>query len=84
MRAPASHQRLGQAACSSTGVNALRPGRMTAQERLAEIAEILAAGLSRLKARQSSALSADFRESSLDCAADQSGPANILTDGDKA
>jgi len=54
---------------------------MTAAERLSEVAQILAAGLSRLKARQSSALPADFGESSLDCAAEQSGPANVLKDG---
>ena len=52
-----------------------------AQDRLSEVAEILVAGLSRLKARQSSSLSADFGESLLDCAAAQSGPANVLTDG---
>jgi hypothetical protein len=55
---------------------------MTARERLTEIAEILATGLTRLKARQSSALSADFGESSLDCAAHQSGHPNVLKDGD--
>jgi hypothetical protein len=54
---------------------------MTADERLAEIAEILAVGLSRLKARQSSSLSADFGESSLDCPGQQSGHANVLKDG---
>ena len=64
-----------------TGANALRADTMTAAERLSEVAQILAAGLSRLKARQSSALPADFGESSLDCAAEQSGPANVLKDG---
>ena len=39
---------------------------MSAAERLAEIAEILAAGLIRLRARQSSHLSPDCGESSLD------------------
>ena len=57
--------------------------QLTAAERLDEIAEILAAGLSRLKERQSSALPADRGDSSLDCAADQSGHANVLTDGGK-
>jgi len=56
--------------------------RVGANEHLDEVAEILARGLSRLKARQSSRLTADFGESSLDCAAHQSGPANVLTDGD--
>ena len=54
---------------------------MTAEERLDEVAEILAAGLSRLIARQSSPLSADSGESSLDCAGDQSGHANVLKGG---
>jgi hypothetical protein len=51
---------------------------MTADQRFSEIAEILAAGLTRLRARQSSQISADFGESSLDCAAHQSGHANVL------
>jgi hypothetical protein len=51
---------------------------MSADERLDEVAEILAAGLSRLVARQSSRLSADVGESSLDCPADQSGHPNAL------
>jgi len=59
-------------------MNALNPEQMTATARLAEIAQILAAGLTRLRARQSSALPADFGESSLHCAAAQSGHANIL------
>lgn len=45
-----------------------------ANERLVEIAEILVAGLIRLRARQSSALSADLGESSLDFTRQQSGP----------
>ena len=57
--------------------------RSPANERLNEIAEILAAGLKRLKARQSSAQSADFGESSLDCPGEQSGPANVLQGGGK-
>ena len=61
--------------------NALNPDLMTAAERLDEVAEILAAGLMRLRARQSSPLSADFGESSLDCAGHQSGHANVLKDG---
>lgn|GEM_PF-3445753 len=55
--------------------------RMTADERLDEVAEILAAGLMRLMSRQSSPLSADSGESSLDCPADQSGHANVLKGG---
>ena len=56
--------------------NPIPPCRMTAAERLAEIAEILAAGLMRLRARQSSHLSADCGESSLDCPGHQSGHAD--------
>jgi hypothetical protein len=52
--------------------------RTETEERLAEIAEILAAGLMRLKARKSSGLSTDAGESSLDCHAHQSGHANAL------
>ena len=65
-------------------MNALKPDMMTAAERLDEIAGLLAAGLTRLKSRQSSAQSADFGEGSLDCAGDQSGHANVLTDGEAA
>jgi hypothetical protein len=45
-----------------------------ARERLQEIAEILAAGLMRLRARKSSGLSTDLGESSLHFTAQQSGP----------
>lgn len=50
---------------------------MTAEERLDEIAEILAAGLIRLRARKSSSISRDRGESSLDCLAHQSGHASV-------
>ena len=60
---------------------ALKPEHMTAAERLDEVAEILAAGLQRLRAGQSSALPADSGDSSLDCAAGQSGHANALNNG---
>jgi len=53
--------------------NALHPDRMTQPERLDEVADILAAGLIRLKARKSSRLSADLGESRLDFTAPQSG-----------
>jgi hypothetical protein len=59
-------------------MNALKPEHMTAAERLDQIAAILATGLQRLHAQQSSALPADFGESSLHCAAPQSGHANVL------
>ena len=62
--------------------NGIDPARLSPAERLAEIAEILAAGLIRLKARKSSHLSADCGESSLDCAAHRSSHADALkTDG---
>lgn len=51
--------------------NALDPDRMTADERLREIGEILAAGLLRLRARRA-AEGGDRRESSLDFSARQS------------
>src|SRR5436305_1100631 len=63
------------------GANALRAAEMTPAERLGEIAEILAAGLTRLRARQSSALCANCGEGFLDCPAQQSGHANVLRDG---
>jgi hypothetical protein len=51
------------------------PDDLSAAERLDEIAGILAAGLMRLRARQSSHLSRHDGESSLDCSATQSGHA---------
>jgi hypothetical protein len=47
-----------------------------ASERIAEIGEILTLGLVRLRARQSSEVSADSGESSLACVAHQSGHRN--------
>jgi hypothetical protein len=58
-----------------TGPNPLHPDRMTPAERHDEIAEILATGLMRLRARKSSPLSRDPGESSLDSSADQRGHA---------
>jgi hypothetical protein len=52
----------------------LRDGSI--EDRHAEIAEILAAGLMRLRARKSSELAADRGECLLDCAARQSGHAD--------
>jgi hypothetical protein len=59
-------------------MNPLSPDRMTAAERLDELAATLAAGLIRLKARQSRQVSGHRGESSLDFTANQSGhePAN--------
>lgn len=64
-------------------MNALKSDLMTAAERLDEVGEVLAAGLQRLLARQSSAQTADFRERSLDCVAVQSGHAEALKGGGK-
>lgn len=47
-----------------------------ARDRIAEIGEILALGLVRLRARQSTELSAAGGESSLDCVGTQSGHGN--------
>ena len=46
--------------------NALNPNDMTATERLEEIAAILAAGILRLKARESARTAGDPRDLSLD------------------
>jgi len=48
---------------------------MTSAERLAEIADLLAAGFMPLRARKSSALSSDTGESCLDFSPDQRGHA---------
>ena len=53
--------------------NPLHPGPMTAAERLDEIADILAAGLIRLRARKSTPLSRDCGEICLDFSPDQRG-----------
>jgi hypothetical protein len=55
--------------------NSLSPDKMSAGERLAEIALILALGLRRLRARQSSRVSAASENSFVDFAANQSGGA---------
>lgn len=60
---------------SHCGANALSPARMSARERLDEIAAILALGLVRLRARKSSRLSRVSENSSLDFNAYQSGGA---------
>ncbi|MCO5146335.1 MAG: hypothetical protein M9895_09180 [Aquamicrobium sp.] len=50
----------------SSAPNPLSPARMNADERLAELGAILAAGLRRILAEQSSSLSAVGRDSSFD------------------
>ncbi len=61
-------------------MSVIRPDLMSPAERLAEIVEILAAGVVRLRARQSSSLLPPPGESSLDYAGDQSGHANSKTE----
>ena len=60
---------------TTAGANALSPNRMTARERLDEVASITALGLVRLRARQSSSIAAVPENSSLDFNAYQSGGA---------
>ena len=62
----------------SNYANALRSDSMSVEERIAEIGQILAQGLMRLRARQSSELSRQNGESSLDFIAHQSGHRNHL------
>lgn len=53
----------------------LHPNRMSPAERLAELGRLLAAGLIRMKARQSSPLSADRAETFVDLSGPKSGHA---------
>lgn len=57
--------------------NGIDPGCLSAAERLDEIADILAAGLIRLRARKSSQISAHHGESSLDFSPDQRGHVSV-------
>jgi hypothetical protein len=57
------------------GRNPLHPDRMSAAERRVALCAILAVGLVRLRLRQSSELSAEPENGSLDYARDQSGHA---------
>jgi len=61
---------------SHTGPSPVFPDRLTPSERLAELGEILAAGLMRLHARKSTPLSADRGDSSVDFLPDRSGHAD--------
>jgi hypothetical protein len=65
-------------------MNALKPDQISTDERISEIAEILAFGLTRLRARQSTSVSRHLGESALDCVGVQSGPADDLkSQGDR-
>jgi len=57
-------------------MNSVHPDRLTVPERLAELGQILALGLMRLRARKSSRLSADRGDSSVDFLPDRSGYAD--------
>ncbi len=61
-------------------INALNPDRMTAPERLDEVAEILAAGVMRLRKRNLDSNSNDLRDISLDFNANQSVHGQTLND----
>jgi hypothetical protein len=63
--------------------NPLHPDQMTANERIAELAAILAAGFIRLNKAKSSPILPLFGESSLDFDAHQSGVAETK-DGDRS
>jgi hypothetical protein len=64
-------------------MNPLHPDMLGPAERIDEIAEILAAGLMRLRSRKSSPLSAVGGDSLLDCAAHPSGHAEPEISGDR-
>ena len=64
-------------------MNALKPEHMTPDERLDELAMILAVGLMRLQARQSSHLSAVPGDSYLDLMPNQSGHVSVKTKTEK-
>ena len=64
-------------------MNALKPEHMTPDERLNELAAILAVGLIRLQARQSSHLSAVPGDSYLDLMPNQSGHVPVIIKTEK-
>jgi hypothetical protein len=64
-------------------MNALKPEHMTPDERLDELAAILATGLMRLQARQSSHLSSVPGDSYLDLVLTQSGHVSVQTQTEK-
>jgi len=61
--------------------NPLDPNRLTPAERLTELGRLLATGLIRMKPRQSSHLSADRGESSVDLSGHKSGHATRNSEG---
>ena len=63
----------------TVGPNPLRPELLSTNERLSDLAEILALGLMRLRARKSSQLSAETGESSLHFMPAESGHTPMLS-----
>ena len=61
--------------------NALDPNRLSPTERLAELGHVLAAGLIRMRTRQSSPLSAGQGESPVDLSPAKSGHVTRNSDG---
>lgn len=59
--------------------NAIHPARMSGTERLSEMTAILARGLVRLRARQSSELSGTGGDSFVDFPPDQRGHGHVAT-----
>ena len=77
-RGPAGWLLLGiRSPKAEPSMNPLSPSRMSAAERLDEIADLLAAGVIRLSDGKSSQISADRGESSLDFSPRQSGHAVV-------
>jgi hypothetical protein len=62
-----------------SSVNQTYPESVSGAERIAEIGEILALGLMRLRARQSTHLSAETGDSFVDCLATPSGHGGTRT-----
>src|SRR5262245_18755177 len=80
MRQPvAQSRRIGRDADARPRDSQYPAGFDDADERITEIAEILAAGLMRLWARKSSQISADLGESSLALSGQQSGHADPVS-----
>jgi len=61
--------------CCLAGANALAPDLMTAEERLTEVAQLLAAGLLRLRQHQNQNCFSTLEKNSLDFSPDRSGHA---------
>jgi hypothetical protein len=69
---------------SRCGPSPVSPDRLSTAERLSEIASILAAGLVRLRARQSSRLSGHRENSVVDFTANESGGVSVVNSMENA